>query len=270
MSYSIQRAASDGSLVLLGVSLEYFARDEITVYFNDVLNAYPWAWVGTTTNQISFTPAVPAGVEVKLVRTTDVSGIRNDFEGGAAFTDATLDENFLQVLRVVQEAKEAGLLADIYSDLNMHGYRVYNIGDPVAPTDAANLRSMNAKVAEATALKDAMDAIYDNFDDRYLGTKTAAPTADNDGNPLLEGALYWNSTQAKLYAYSAVAQTWNLAGGGGGATGATGNSVFYENDQHVTASYTITAGKNASSTGPLIIDPGVTVTIPAGSTWKVL
>lgn len=61
-----------------------------------------------------------------------------------------------------------------------------------------------------------------------------------------------------------------LSGGSGaGATGAGGDEVFFENDQTVTASYAITAGKNAISAGPITIDVGVTVTVPVGSTWSI-
>ncbi len=47
----------------------------------------------------------------------------------------------------------------------------------------------------ATAAEDAADsaalavATYDLFDDRYLGDKTSLPTVDNDGAPLVDGAL---------------------------------------------------------------------------------
>lgn len=58
--------------------------------------------------------------------------------------------------------------------------------------------------------------------------------------------------------------------GGMGATGAKGNPVFYENDITVTGDYTITAGKNAMSAGPITINNSVTVTIPTGSTWTVV
>lgn len=61
-----------------------------------------------------------------------------------------------------------------------------------------------------------------------------------------------------------------LSGGSGaGATGAGGDEVFFENGQNVTTSYTITAGKNAISAGPITINVGVTVTVPAGSTWSI-
>jgi len=58
--------------------------------------------------------------------------------------------------------------------------------------------------------------------------------------------------------------------GGNGATGGLGNPVFYENDQTVTADYTITTNKNAMSAGPITINTGVTVTVPTGSTWVIV
>jgi len=57
-----------------------------------------------------------------------------------------------------------------------------------------------------------------------------------------------------------------LSATGGGAI----DDLFWENDQTVTADYTITTGKNAGTFGPITIDPGVTVTVPSGSTWTVV
>jgi hypothetical protein len=48
-------------------------------------------------------------------------------------------------------------------------------------------------------------ASFDAFDDRYLGSKASAPTLDNDGNALLTGALYWNSTSSNLWVYNGSA-----------------------------------------------------------------
>jgi hypothetical protein len=57
----------------------------------------------------------------------------------------------------------------------------------------------------------------------------------------------------------------NLGSGGSALVG-----VFYENSTTIGANYTITAGKNAMSTGPITINNGVTVTIPSGSRWVIL
>jgi len=61
--------------------------------------------------------------------------------------------------------------------------------------------------------------------------------------------------------------SWGTAGG---ATGGGTDDVFYENSSTITASYSITAGKNALSAGPIVINNGVTVTIPNNSNWVVV
>jgi hypothetical protein len=70
-------------------------------------------------------------------------------------------------------------------------------------TNAGN--SANAASASAAAAA----ASYDSFDDRYLGAKASAPTLDNDGNALLTGALYWNTTSNELFLWTGSA--WSQA-----------------------------------------------------------
>jgi hypothetical protein len=64
--------------------------------------------------------------------------------------------------------------------------------------------SVAASTSAASAATSATSAAttYDNFDDRYLGSKSSAPTVDNDGNTLLVGAIYWNSTLNNMYVWS--------------------------------------------------------------------
>ena len=93
----------------------------------------------------------------------------------------------------------------------------------------------------------------------------AGTTAQRDGAPA-PGFIRWNSTLNQYEGYTGTA--W--AAIGGGATGAPGNNVFVENDQSVTADYTLTAGKNAMTAGPITINAGVTVTVPTGATWSIV
>ena len=60
--------------------------------------------------------------------------------------------------------------------------------------------SETAKTA-AEAAKDAALAALDSFDDRYLGSKASDPTLDNDGNALVAGALYYNTTDDIMKVY---------------------------------------------------------------------
>jgi len=89
-------------------------------------------------------------------------------------------------------------------------------------------------------------------------------TAQRDVSPA-EGYLRRNSSLGRFEGYSG--STWL---GLGGATGAGGDDVFYENGQTVTTDYTLTTNKNAMSAGPITIDTGITVTIPSGATWVVV
>ena len=52
--------------------------------------------------------------------------------------------------------------------------------------------------------------------------------------------------------------------------GGGSDKVFAENDANVWTSYTIPAGKNASSAGPVTINSGVTVTVSSGSVWSIV
>jgi len=76
---------------------------------------------------------------------------------------------------------------------------------------AASTSETNAATSETNAAASATSAAnsFDSFDDRYLGAKSSAPTLDNDGNALITGALYWNSTTDKLFIWTGSA--WNPA-----------------------------------------------------------
>ena len=74
-----------------------------------------------------------------------------------------------------------------------------------ASTQATNAAS-SASAASTSATSAASSAAaaasaLDSFDDRYLGSKSSDPTLDNDGNALLTGALYYNTTTQTMKVY---------------------------------------------------------------------
>lgn len=77
-------------------------------------------------------------------------------------------------------------------------------------TNAATSET-NAATSETNAASSASAAAasYDSFDDRYLGAKASAPTLDNDGDALITGALYFNTTVDELYVWTGSA--WSQA-----------------------------------------------------------
>lgn len=71
-----------------------------------------------------------------------------------------------------------------------------------ASSASTSASSASAAQAAAEAARDATLTAYDNFDDRYLGTKASDPAVDNDGNALVAGALYFNSTDQVMKLYN--------------------------------------------------------------------
>ena len=83
-------------------------------------------------------------------------------------------------------------------------------GDLVATSIYTLSYSTNAsawilQTAPASIVSEAA-AIYDDFDDRYLGPKAIAPSSDNDGNTLIVGAIYFDTTQTQMFVYTGT--TW--------------------------------------------------------------
>ena len=83
-------------------------------------------------------------------------------------------------------------------------------------TAGANSATAGANSATAAA------ASFDSFDDRYLGAKNANVNVDNDGNSLITGALYFNSSANSMRVYNG--SSWQDAGS---AVNGTSQRVVY-------------------------------------------
>ena len=68
---------------------------------------------------------------------------------------------------------------------------------------------------------------------------------------------------------TAIGQLEFADAGGAGATGGGSDQAFFEGDQNVTTSYTLTANKNAMAISPTI-DSGATITVPSGAILVIL
>ena len=86
------------------------------------------------------------------------------------------------------------------ADLDLNGNNIIGAaGLLINGTDY--LSDVEAAKTVAEAAKDAALAALDSFDDRYLGAKASDPTLDNDGNALVAGALYYNTTDDVMKVY---------------------------------------------------------------------
>ena len=72
-----------------------------------------------------------------------------------------------------------------------------------ATSATASASSATAAASSATSAA----ASLDSFTDIYLGEKSSAPTVDNDGDALVTGALYFNTSSNQLFVWSGSAWT---------------------------------------------------------------
>lgn len=79
--------------------------------------------------------------------------------------------------------------------------------DEIVATATALAGAAAQSASDAATEHAAVAAIYDAFDDRYLGAKASDPATDNDGNALVEGALYWNTVSKAMRVYSGALWT---------------------------------------------------------------
>ena len=121
-----------------------------------------------------------------------------------------------------------------------------------AATSATN--AGNAQTAAESA-RDATLAAFDNFDDRYLGSKTSNPTLDNDGNALVAGALYFNSVAGEMRVYTGSA--WVAAYVSGAGFLASSNNLS-DVANAGTARSNLSAVGYTSTTGSAVIPSGTT------------
>jgi hypothetical protein len=120
-------------------------------------------------------------------------------------------------------------------------------------TNSANSATASAASAVSAASSAASAAaLLDNFDDRYLGAKTSDPSVDNDGNALLVGALYFNTTDGVMKVYTASG--WIAASSASVATLATFEFV-------ATAGQTVFTGADANSATLSYVAPALIVTL---------
>ena len=116
--------------------------------------------------------------------------------------------------------------------------------------------------------------------DRATGEITFVTDAKFNGTVGMAGTLtYEDVTNIDAIGIITARAGINVSGGtitgdGSGLTGlpagapvggASTNTVFFENDNSVDVSYTISTDKNAMAAGPIAIKAGVTVTVPSGS-----
>ena len=74
-----------------------------------------------------------------------------------------------------------------------------------ATSATSSASTATTKASEASTSAASAASSYDSFDDRYLGAKSSAPSVDNDGDALITGALYFDTSSNAMKVWSGSA-----------------------------------------------------------------
>lgn len=185
-------AGADGPIGPIGVGVHHLKGTSTTqnegdfaypgetdtyTFYPDANETYPLGWFNVRNGQDAYNYAVTAGyagTEVDFY--LELANVREYFEQSEVNAASTSAD-------AVQTAADRVAVAD----------------DRVIVVDAK---------AIVLAAKDATVMSADTVQEIFLGTKASDPTVDNQGNPLVIGVMYFNSTSGTLRIWDGV--TWNL------------------------------------------------------------
>jgi hypothetical protein len=185
----------------------------------------------------------------------------------AAETAETNAETAQTAAEAAQTAAEAALAAfnAVYLGAQSSDPSLDNEGDPVTAGDwYFNTSSNRARIYDGAAWD------FVSVDPATVVGKTsvtgsaalpAGTEAQRDGSPGA-GYLRFNTDTDSFEGYNGTA--W------GGIGGAQAGGAIVTNKDVASVSYTIAAGENGLSVGPITVDTGVTITVSSGQRWLVL
>lgn len=194
VQYSVQREQSDGSLNRISVRVPYFSKDDIHVYVDDVeinssvseQSTYTWRWDG---DYIAITPNVASGSEVLVRRITPINEAIHIFDGRSEFDDQSMDENFQQLIYIAQEYSEGSGIKDVFSDINMHGYKIRNVGWATDDDDVVTYGQYKKDTEGAKVAMQRAEAAATKAEQHEQNTQAIANQAQTDITASKESAI---------------------------------------------------------------------------------
>lgn len=213
--------------------------DALMVFVNGVLGVAGSRYTETSSTRITMTPALALGDKVTVMANVSpinnlpynpVDGRKDLFVAGTHYT-----KNTTTSVTLSSTPAKSGTVKVFFDGIYQNKDTYYIVGNVVyfgvigslvvIPVDTvevqyeipsefvglsvADIAVLTAAQNAAQASANAAAASFDSFDDRYLGAKSVAPIVDNDGNTILVGAKYFNSTENKMY-FRNSSNAWQL------------------------------------------------------------
>jgi hypothetical protein len=155
MAFSWQESVKPAGTQDIQCDIEYLDKSYIHVYLDGAeTTAFTW----TSSTNIRLNSPLSAETAVLLIRKTEREYLYIEFASGAPFIEGNVDTQNTQFLHLAQELVEGRSIEGFYGDINMHRYRITNLGGPVDALDAANKQYVDAGDARLDARVDAEEA----------------------------------------------------------------------------------------------------------------
>lgn len=236
MAFALLRYTANGSTDTFSVTFSYRSTDDVVVKLDGVTQTITTHYTFPTTSQVQFVSTPSDGAVIEIRRATSHSTRIVDYQAGSVIKESDLDNDSIQGFNMAQEAidiTDDALTKDSLDRYDATSKRIINVTDPTGAQDASTKNYVDTKfasdvstvAASATAAASSATASassatasassatsaaasYDSFDDRYLGAKASDPSVDNDGDALIDGALYFNTTSNVMKVYDLGNTTW--------------------------------------------------------------
>lgn len=157
MAYSWQESVKPAGTQDIQCDIEYLDKSYIHVYLDGAeTTAFTW----TSSTNIRLNSPLSAETVVLLIRKTAREYLYIEFASGAPFIEGNVDTQNTQFLHLAQELVEGRYIEGFFGDINMHRYRINNLGDPVDVRDAANKQYVDAGDARLDQRIDAERAAW--------------------------------------------------------------------------------------------------------------
>jgi len=226
---------ADGSTQSFAVTFPFISRSHVTVTVNGASATFTWVNDG----QITISSPTVVNTDKVIIQRASSDTVRLvDYVDGSNLTESDLDLDSKQAFYMSQEAldeRDNHLAMDTSGadSWDAQSKKITDLTTPTNANDASNKSYVDAQIdtsttnadnAAASATASATSATasatsataaatsetnaatsYDNFDDRYLGQKSSDPSVNNDGDALLTGALYYNTSNSVMMVYSGSA-----------------------------------------------------------------
>ena len=169
--------------------------------------------IAMSTNKITGVGDPTAAQDASTKNYTDTQdALKLNLTGGTMTGNIVMGAN--KVTSTATPSAAEDLTTKTYVDGILGSATAASASAAAAATSEANAATSEANAASsasaAASSATAAASSYDQFDDRYLGSKSTSPTVDNDGDALLIGALYFNTATNIMYVYSSSG--WTPAG----------------------------------------------------------